>query len=123
MRVDVTALASLVARASRKSPTLCKVDVRAWAGHMFWQLDIEFGRPAMAMAAGDIESLIKDGIPNATVTIEDLRGDGDHYLAVVVSDAFRGKSRVQQHQMVYDALQGRMGNELHALALQTSAPE
>ncbi|MEQ9683571.1 MAG: BolA/IbaG family iron-sulfur metabolism protein [Rhodospirillales bacterium] len=61
-------------------------------------------------------------MPGADVTIEDLRGDGDHYLAVVVSDAFRGKSRVQQHQMVYQALQGRMGNELHALALQTSAP-
>ncbi|MEK9672514.1 MAG: BolA family transcriptional regulator [Rhodospirillaceae bacterium] len=77
----------------------------------------------MAMAAQDIEDLIKDGIPGAEVKIEDLRGDGDHYLAVVVSDAFRGKSRVQQHQMVYAALQGRMGNELHALALQTSAPE
>ena len=77
----------------------------------------------MAMAAGEIENLIKDGIPDATVTIEDLRGDGDHYLAVVVAEAFRGKSRIQQHQMVYAALQGRMGNELHALALQTSAPE
>ena len=77
----------------------------------------------MAMAAGDIEQLIKDGIPEADVKIEDLRGDGDHYLAVVVSPAFAGKSRVQQHQMVYDALQGRMGNELHALALQTSVPK
>lgn len=76
----------------------------------------------MAMAANEIEGLIKAGIPDAEVTIEDLRGDGDHYLAVVVSSAFKGKSRVQQHQMVYQALQGRMGNELHALALQTSAP-
>ncbi len=77
----------------------------------------------MAMAAGEIEKLIKDGVPEADVTIEDLRGDGDHYLAVVVSPAFAGKSRVQQHQMVYEALQGRMGGELHALALQTSAPK
>ena len=76
----------------------------------------------MPMNPADIESLIKQGIPDAKVTIEDLRGDGDHYAAYVVSEAFRGKSRVQQHQMVYQALQGRMGNELHALALQTSAP-
>jgi stress-induced morphogen len=76
----------------------------------------------MPMNPSEIEKLIKDGIPDATVTIEDLRGDGDHYAAYVVSEAFRGKSRVQQHQMVYQALQGRMGNELHALALQTSAP-
>ena len=77
----------------------------------------------MAMEAAEIERLIKDGIPDAEVTIEDLRGDGDHYAAFVVSPAFAGKSRVQQHQMVYAALQGRMGGELHALALQTSAPE
>ncbi|MEJ1996061.1 MAG: BolA family transcriptional regulator [Limibacillus sp.] len=77
----------------------------------------------MPMNPSEIETLIKDGIPDASVTIEDLRGDGDHYAAYVVSEAFRGKSRVQQHQMVYQALQGRMGNELHALALQTSAPE
>ena len=77
----------------------------------------------MAMAASEIEQLIKDGIPDAHVTIEDLRGDGDHYAAYVVSSAFAGKSRVQQHQMVYKALQGRMGGELHALALQTSLPE
>jgi stress-induced morphogen len=76
----------------------------------------------MPMNPSEIEKLIKDGIPDATVTIEDLRGDGDHYAAYVVSEAFRGKTRVQQHQMVYQALQGRMGNELHALALQTSAP-
>ncbi len=76
----------------------------------------------MPMNPADIETLIKQGIPDAKITIEDLRGDGDHYAAYVVSAAFRGKSRVQQHQMVYQALQGRMGNELHALALQTSAP-
>jgi stress-induced morphogen len=56
------------------------------------------------------------------VTIEDLAGDGDHYAATVVSESFRGKSRVQQHQLIYAALRGRMGGELHALALQTSAP-
>ncbi len=77
----------------------------------------------MAMEAAEIERLIKDSIPDAQVTIEDLRGDGDHYAAYVESSAFAGKSRVQQHQMVYQALQGRMGGELHALALQTSVPE
>jgi stress-induced morphogen len=77
----------------------------------------------MAIDAGTIERLIKDGLPDAHVTIEDLRGDGDHYAAHVISAAFKGKTRVQQHQMVYRALQGRMGNELHALALQTSPPE
>lgn len=77
----------------------------------------------MPMNAGDIESLIKESIPDATVSIQDLAGDGDHYAALVVSAAFEGKSRVQQHQMVYQALQGRMGGELHALALQTSVPE
>ncbi len=76
----------------------------------------------MAMDAREIEQMIKDAIPDAQVTIEDLRGDGDHYAALIVSAAFEGKSRVQQHQMVYQALQGRMGNELHALALQTSVP-
>lgn len=76
----------------------------------------------MPMNAGDIERLIKEGLPDAQVRIEDLRGDGDHYAAHVVSAAFKGKSRVQQHQMVYQALKGRMGGELHALALQTSAP-
>jgi len=81
------------------------------------------GTTAMAMEATEIEGLIKDGIPDAQVTIEDLRGDGDHYAAYVVSSAFAGKSRVQQHQMVYQALQGRMGGDLHALALQTSVPE
>jgi stress-induced morphogen len=77
----------------------------------------------MAMDAREIEQMIKDAIPDAQVTIEDLRGDGDHYAALIVSAAFEGKSRVQQHQMVYQALQGRMGNELHALALQTSVPD
>ncbi|MEO1193298.1 MAG: BolA family transcriptional regulator [Pseudomonadota bacterium] len=76
----------------------------------------------MAMDASEIESLIKAAMPDAQVTIEDLRGDGDHYAAYVVSEAFRGKTRVQQHQLVYQALQGRMGGQLHALALQTSVP-
>jgi stress-induced morphogen len=77
----------------------------------------------MAMDPVQIETLIKEGIPGAEVTIEDLRGDGDHYAAYVTSAAFKGKTRVQQHQMVYAALQGRMGNELHALALQTTVAE
>jgi stress-induced morphogen len=77
----------------------------------------------MAMDAKDIERLIKDGIPDAKVTIRDLAGDGDHYAAEVVAESFRGKSRVAQHQMVYAALKGNMGGVLHALALQTSAPE
>ncbi len=77
----------------------------------------------MAMDAAEIESLIKQSLPDAQVTIEDLRGDGDHYAAYVSSAQFVGKSRVQQHQLVYSALKGRMGNELHALALQTSAPD
>jgi len=77
----------------------------------------------MAMAAAEIERLIKASLPDAQVTIEDLKGDGDHYAAFVVSSAFAGKTRVQQHQLVYKALQGRMGGELHALALQTGVPE
>jgi stress-induced morphogen len=77
----------------------------------------------MAMNAAEIEALIKSAIPDAQVTIEDLAGDGDHYAATVVSPAFKGLSRVKQHQMVYAALQGRMGGALHALALQTSAPD
>lgn len=77
----------------------------------------------MAMAATEIEAMIKEAFPDAQIHIQDLAGDGDHYAAQVVSSAFAGKSRVQQHQMVYAALQGRMGNELHALALQTSAPK
>ena len=77
----------------------------------------------MPMNAGEIERLIKEALPDANVTIRDLAGDGDHYAAEVVSEAFRGKSRVQQHQMVYEALKGNMGGTLHALALQTSAPD
>lgn len=76
----------------------------------------------MAMDAAEIEKMIRDSLPDAEVTIEDLRGDGDHYAALVVSSAFVGKTRVQQHQMVYAALKGRMGEELHALALQTCVP-
>ncbi|MCC6913643.1 MAG: BolA family transcriptional regulator [Rhodospirillaceae bacterium] len=76
----------------------------------------------MAMAANEIERMIKDAFPDATVEIQDLRGDGDHYAAVVTSSAFKGKSRVQQHQMVYAALKGKMGGQLHALALTTQAP-
>ncbi|MBU6449786.1 MAG: BolA family transcriptional regulator [Rhodospirillales bacterium] len=77
----------------------------------------------MAMPAGEIEALIKIAFPDAKIHLEDLAGDNDHYAATVVSEAFRGVPRVRQHQMVYAALQGRMGGELHALALQTSAPE
>jgi stress-induced morphogen len=77
----------------------------------------------MAMTAGEIEALIKAAFPDAKITIEDLAGDDDHYAATVVTEAFRGVSRVRQHQMVYAALQGRMGGALHALALQTAAPE
>ncbi|HEY8611475.1 MAG TPA: BolA family transcriptional regulator [Roseomonas sp.] len=77
----------------------------------------------MAMPAAEIEALIRAALPDAQVTIEDLAGDGDHYAATVISSAFRGIPRVKQHQIVYAALQGRMGGELHALALQTSAPE
>jgi stress-induced morphogen len=77
----------------------------------------------MPMQPGDIERLIKSRIPDAEVTIQDLAGDGDHYAATVVSASFRGKSRVQQHQMVYDALREQMGGTLHALALQTGLPE
>jgi stress-induced morphogen len=76
----------------------------------------------MAMPANEIEALIKAALPDATVTIDDLAGDGDHYAATVISETFRGLSRVRQHQIVYAALRGRMGGELHALALQTSAP-
>ena len=77
----------------------------------------------MPMDARDIERMIKEALPDATVTIQDLAGDGDHYAAQVVSKAFAGKTRIKQHQMVFDALQGRMGEQLHALTLQTSTPE
>jgi stress-induced morphogen len=76
----------------------------------------------MAMQAEDIERLIKQRFPDATVSIDDLAGDGDHYAATVVSEAFVGKTRVEQHQMVYEALKGNMGGALHALALTTRAP-
>lgn len=76
----------------------------------------------MPMSANEIEVLIKDAFPDAVVEIRDLAGDGDHYAAHIVSAAFKGKSRVQQHQLVYNALQGRMGGVLHALALTTAVP-
>jgi len=77
----------------------------------------------MAMDPAEIERLIKAALPDAQVKIQDLAGDGDHYAAHIVSAAFKGKSRVQQHQLVYKALEGRVGGELHALALQTAVPE
>jgi|TARA_B110000238_G_scaffold38887_1_gene41137 stress-induced morphogen len=77
----------------------------------------------MAMKATEIEELILKTFPNAKVTIEDLRGDGDHYAAQIIAEEFKGKSRVQQHQMIYNAMGGRVGKELHALALNTSAPK
>ena len=75
----------------------------------------------MSMTKDNIEELIKQSIPDAKVTIEDLRGDGDHYSAIVVSKSFDGKSMIQQHKMVYESLQGKMGNELHALVLKTKS--
>ena len=77
----------------------------------------------MAMEASEIERMIKAALPDAAIEIKDLAGDGDHYAATVVSAAFKGKTRVQQHQMVYAALQGNMGGVLHALALTTSVPQ
>jgi stress-induced morphogen len=77
----------------------------------------------MAMHAADIEALIRTALPDARINVEDLAGDGDHYAATVVSEAFRGMSRVKQHQLVYQALGGRMGGQLHALALQTAVPD
>jgi stress-induced morphogen len=76
----------------------------------------------MPMKSADIEALIKQSFPDARVEIRDLAGDGDHYAATIVSESFRGKSRVQQHQMVYAALKGNMGGVLHALALTTGVP-
>jgi stress-induced morphogen len=76
----------------------------------------------MAMAVEDISRMIKERFPDAEICIDDLAGDGDHYAATIVSEAFRGKSRLQQHQMVYEALKGNMGGVLHALALKTAAP-
>ena len=77
----------------------------------------------MAMAGSEIEKRIRAALPDARIDLRDTAGDGDHWAATIVSEAFRGKSRVQQHQIVYAALQGDMGGALHALALQTSAPE
>src|ERR1700729_2114705 len=88
-----------------------------------WTAPADRGGNGMAMAANEIEALIKAALPDARITVEDLAGDGDHYAATVVSEQFRGIPRVKQHQIVYAALRGRMGGELHALALQTSAPE
>jgi stress-induced morphogen len=81
------------------------------------------GDIAMAMVASEIERLIKQALPQAQVIIVDLAGDGDHFGARIISEAFKGKSRVQQHKMIYDALQGHMGGALHALALETSVPK
>jgi stress-induced morphogen len=75
----------------------------------------------MAMSKSEIERMIREALPDAEVEVKDLAGDGEHYAATVVSPAFKGKSRVQQHQIVYGALKGRIGGELHALALTTSA--
>ena len=80
------------------------------------------GASDMAMAGAEIEALIREAFADADVIVTDLAGDGDHFSARVVSRAFAGKSRIQQHQMVYAALKGRMGGELHALALETAAP-
>ena len=77
----------------------------------------------MAMSAAEIETAIRTALPDADVKITDLAGDGDHYAAMVISSAFKGKTRVQQHKMVYDALSGRMGGQLHALQLQTSVKD
>jgi stress-induced morphogen len=77
----------------------------------------------MPMAASEIERLIKESIPDAEVTIRDLAGDGDHYAARVVAKSFEGMSRIRQHQVVYTALGGRVGGELHALQLETAAPQ
>jgi stress-induced morphogen len=83
---------------------------------------LEGSRP-MPMDAKEIERLIKEHLPDAEVTIRDLAGDGDHYAAHVVAKEFAGKTRLQQHKIVYEALQGRMGGVLHALALTTAAPK
>jgi stress-induced morphogen len=77
----------------------------------------------MAMSANEIKELILKTFPNAKITIDDLRGDGDHYAAQIITEEFKGKTRVQQHQMIYNAMEGKVGKELHALALNTSAPK
>ena len=76
----------------------------------------------MPMSQENLEAALREGFPDAEIEIQDLAGDGDHYRAKIVSERFKGLPRVRQHQMVYAALQGRMGGELHALALETSAP-
>ena len=76
----------------------------------------------MPMAQADLEAALREGFPDAEIVVEDLAGDGDHYKARIVSAAFKGVPRVKQHQMVYAALKGKMGGELHALALVTQAP-
>ena len=76
----------------------------------------------MPMSVEDLESALREGFPGAEIEIQDLAGDGDHYRARIVSDRFKGLARVRQHQLVYAALKGRMGGELHALALETSPP-
>lgn len=76
----------------------------------------------MPMAQADLEAALREGFPDAQIEVQDLAGDGDHYKARIVSTAFKGLPRVRQHQLVYAALGGRMGGELHALALETSAP-
>ena len=73
----------------------------------------------MPLSKQDLEKYIKENIPDCEVSIEDLRGDGDHYSATVISKSFEGKTKIQQHKMVYDSLKGKMGNELHALMLKT----
>jgi len=75
----------------------------------------------MAIEKNLLEKLIKQSIPDANITIEDLRGDGDHYSATITSKLFKGKTKIEQHKMVYESLQGRMGNELHALMLKTKS--
>jgi stress-induced morphogen len=92
------------------------------APHIF-RTTTESGRPAMGMAAHEIEKRIVAAIPDAKVEIRDLAGDGDHYAATVISETFRGKTRVQQHQMVNAAFGTDMGTVLHSLALQTKAPD
>ena len=77
----------------------------------------------MPLSKEDLEKHIKESIPDSTVIIEDLRGDGDHYNATVISKSFEGKTKIEQHKMVYDSLNGKMGNELHALMLKTKTKE
>jgi len=75
----------------------------------------------MAIDENTLKEMIKESIPDAEISIKDLRGDGDHYSATVTSKAFKGKSKIEQHKMVYDSLNGKMGNELHALMLKTKS--